>query len=105
MTSGPFDLDPLPGVNGCLKSYTMAIVFSCQIRVVAGCTTDEMTDSYLCMSVKAVVCIRKGCGLSGRGSETVGPVSPIGHRDLRSDLVQVLLVQMSKRGLEILECF
>ncbi len=40
-----------------------------------------------------------------RDVETVGPVSPVGHRYLRSDSNTFLPVQMSGRPLEYLKCY
>ena len=40
-----------------------------------------------------------------RGVETVGPVSPVGHRHLRSDSNTVLPVQMSETSPEYLKCY
>ena len=39
-----------------------------------------------------------------RGVETVGPVSPVGHRHLRSDPSTVLSDQMSERTPEYQKC-
>ena len=63
--------EPLTRNNYSCRSVTVGCTFiqkywwvACQIQVVAGYTTYEMTESYLCMSVKAVVPVRKGCGPS-----------------------------------------